>query len=314
MNEGNGRSGQGGFEGRGGNGGRGPGGPGGFGGRGKAGGGAPEWKRRPRAAAPKAVTGEGAVVWLDEELRGVSELKHDRGREKTGQYLLEGVRAVETLIDRARENVVALYETEGIVWNRALLDKGPGRLTVRRISEAEMENISATKTQQGLIAVAVARSLRVNWETARRVTLVDAVQDPGNLGGLFRTCAAFGFDCLVLGKGTVDPFNPRAARGAAGLVATVPFETGVNLQTQLDFLRQKGFTILGTSPHGKETIDSVKLKNKVAILVGNEGKGASQHLLDQCDAQVRIPMAAGVESLNVSVAHGILAAGLYQRS
>lgn len=296
--------------------GKGPGGGersgGGFGGRGP-GGGRPNWKRVPRAAASKSVVGETSAVWLDEELRGVSELRHDRGREKTGQYLVEGVRAVETIIDRARENVVAVYETEGLVWNRALLDKAPGRIPLRRVSASEMELISSTKTQQGLVAVAVARSLRVNWETARRVTLVDAVQDPGNLGALFRTCAAFGFDCLVLGKGTADPFNPRAARGSSGLVATVPFESGVNLQTQLDFLRQKGFTILGTSPHGKDTIESVSLKRKVAILVGNEGKGASEHLLDQCDAKVRIPMAAGVESLNVAVAHGVLAAGLYQR-
>ena len=286
-------------------------GRGGFGGGKQSG--KPDWKRRPRAAAAKAVVGETSVVWLDEELRGVADLRYDRGREKTGQYLVEGVRAVETIIDRARENVVAVYETDGVAWNRALLEKGPGRIPLRRVSEKEMETISSTKTQQGLVAVAVARSLRVNWETARRVTLVDAVQDPGNLGALFRTCAAFGFDCLVLGKGTVDPFNPRAARGSSGLVATVPFESGVNLQTQLDFLRQKGFTILGTSPYGKDTIESVQLKRKVAILVGNEGKGASANLLDQCDAKVRIPMAAGVESLNVAVAHGVLAAGLYQR-
>jgi TrmH family RNA methyltransferase len=304
MNDGGRRWGAGGNAGRGGQGG---------GGRGGNGGGRPDWKRPPRAASPRAVVGESGGLWLDEELRGVADLRHERGRDKAGQYLIEGVRAVETIIDRARENVVAVYETEGVEWNRSLLDKGPGRIPYRRVTEQEMENISSTKTQQGLLAVAAARSLRVNWETARRVTLVDGVQDPGNLGALFRTCAAFGFDCIVLGKGTVDPFNPRAARGSAGLVATVPFESGVNLQTQLDFLRQKGFTILGTSPHGKDTIDSVSLKRKVAILVGNEGKGASANLLDQCDAKVRIPMAAGVESLNVAVAHGVLASGLFQR-
>lgn len=304
MNEGGRRWGTGGNAGRGGQGG---------GGRGGMGGGRPDWKRPPRASAAKVVVGEAGGLWLDEELRGVADLRHDRGRDKAGQYLVEGVRAVETILDRARENVVAIYETEGVEWNRALLDKGVGRIPYRRVTEKEMESISSTKTQQGLLAVAAARSLRVNWETARRVTLVDGVQDPGNLGALFRTCAAFGFDCIVLGKGTVDPFNPRAARGSAGLVATVPFESGVNLQTQLDFLRQKGFTILGTSPHGRDTIESVSLKRKVAILVGNEGKGASANLLDQCDAKVRIAMAAGVESLNVAVAHGVLAAGLFQR-
>ncbi len=272
----------------------------------------PPWKLRPRGAAKVAKGSEGAV-WLDEELKAVADLKNDKAREKTGQYLVEGVRAVETLIDRAKENLVAIYESEGMVWNRSLLTRSPGKVPVRTIPERQMELLSSTKTQQGLVAVAVSRSLRINWETARRVTLVDAIQDPGNLGALFRSCAAFGFDAVVLGKGSVDPWNPRAVRGSSGLVATVPFEAGARLEQTIEFLRNKGFAIVGTSPHGKDTVETANLKRKVAILVGNEGKGAASNLLDLCDTKVRIPMAGGVESLNVSVAHGILAAGLFGR-
>lgn len=272
----------------------------------------PPWKLRPRGNATVAKGSEGAV-WLDEELKAVADLKNDKTREKTGQYLVEGVRAVETLIDRAKENLVAIYESEGLVWNKALLTRSPGKVPVRTIPEREMELLSSTKTQQGLVAVAISRSLRINWETARRITLVDAIQDPGNLGALFRSCAAFGFDAVVLGKGSVDPWNPRAVRGSSGLIATVPFEANARLDQTIEFLRNKGFAIVGTSPHGKETIDSISLKRKVALLVGNEGKGASANLLDQCDCKVRIPMIAGVESLNVSVAHGILSSGLFAR-
>lgn len=272
----------------------------------------PPWKLRPRGSSKVAKGSEGAV-WLDEELKAVADLKNDKAREKTGQYLVEGVRAVETLIDRAKENLVAIYESEGLVWNRSLLTRSPGKVPVRTIPEREMELLSSTKTQQGLVAVAISRSLRINWETARRVTLVDAIQDPGNLGALFRSCAAFGFDAVVLGKGSVDPWNPRAVRGSSGLVATVPFEASARLDQTIEFLRNKGFSIVGTSPHGKETIESVNLKRKVALLVGNEGKGASANLLDKCDGKVRIPMVPGVESLNVSVAHGILSAGLFGR-
>ena len=279
---------------------------------GKPSGNLPPWKLRPRGA-PKVAKGSEGAVWLDEELKAVADLKNDKAREKTGQYLVEGVRAVETLIDHAKENVVAVYETEGLAWNRSLLTRSPGRVPVRTIGPREMELLSTTKTQQGLVAVAIARSLRVNWETARRVTLVDAIQDPGNLGALFRSCAAFGFDAVVLGKGSVDPWNPRAVRGSSGLISTVPFEAGARLEQTIDFLRNKGFSIVGTSPYGKDTIDTVNLKRKVAILVGNEGKGAATNILDLCDTKVKIPMAGGVESLNVSVAHGILAAGLFGR-
>jgi len=295
---------------------------GGFGGQGGAGGNGgpggkpagnlPPWKLRPRGNAKVAKGSEGAV-WLDEELKAVADLKTDKAREKTGQYLVEGVRAVETILDRAKENLVAIYETEGLVWNKALLTRSPGKVPVRTISEREMELLSSTKTQQGLVAVAISRSLRVNWDTAKRVTLVDAIQDPGNLGALFRSCAAFGFDAVVLGKGTVDAWNPRVVRGSSGLIATVPFEASARLEQTIEFLRNKGFTIVGTSPHGKDTIDTANLKRKVALVVGNEGKGASANILDKCDAKVKIPMIPGVESLNVSVAHGILAAGLFGR-
>ncbi len=281
---------------------------------GSRGGDIPSWKRRPRAFAPKVALDQQGLFLLDQELKGVADLRNEKGRERTGQYLVEGVRAVETLLDHARENVVSVYQTEGIEWNRSLLTRQNGRLAVRVVSEREMEQISSTKTQQGLLAVAMARALRINWDTARRVTLVDAVQDPGNLGALFRTSAAFGFDAIVLGKGSVDPFNPRAARGSAGLVAAVPFEAGVRLEQTIEFLHNKGFTVVGTTPHGKDVIESVPLKHKVALLVGNEGQGASANILDQCDARVRIPLAGGVESLNVAVAHGILAAGLHSRN
>ncbi|MBK9577899.1 MAG: RNA methyltransferase [Fibrobacterota bacterium] len=273
----------------------------------------PSWKRRPHSAAARVAKDEQGLLLMDQELRAVADLKNEKARERTGQYLVEGVKAVETLIDNARENVVAVYQTEGTEWNKALLTRVPGKLPLRVVSSREMEQISSTKTQQGLVAVAMARALRINWESARRITLVDAVQDPGNLGALFRTSAAFGFDAIVLGKGSVDPFNPRAARGSAGLVASIPFENNVRLEQTIEFLRNKGFTIVGTSPHGKDSIENVALKKKVAILVGNEGKGSSTNLLDQCDAKVRIQMAGGVESLNVAVAHGILAAGLFQR-
>ena len=277
----------------------------------------PRWNRRPNSPAGvrQVETPEGQVVELDAELRAVAALKHDKTRDREGQYVVEGVRAVETLLESSRENVIAVYEVAGIEWKRDLLGPGRDRLPLRTLSEEQMAELSTTKTCQGLLAVAAARALRVNWETARRVTLVDAVQDPGNLGAIFRSTAAFGFDALLLGKGTVDAWNPRVARGAAGLVASVPFEQGHNLAGTFEFLRSKGFLIVGTSPHGKENLESLahrlgaapgKIEGKVAFLIGNEGAGTQQNLLDQCDVKLRISIAKGVESLNVAVAHGIL--------
>jgi TrmH family RNA methyltransferase len=113
-------------------------------------------------------------------------------------------------------------------------------------------------------------------------------------------------EAVVLGKGTCDPYNPKVVRASAAALLRMPLETGEDLATKIHFLRTKGFTIVATSPHAKVTLETAKLRKKVALLFGNEGGGVGENLIDQADEVVRIPMKGKVESLNVAVAHGLL--------
>ena len=236
-------------------------------------------------------------------------LTTEKGREREGRFLGEGVHVVEELVKHHRELVSSVYMVEGFN-DEALIEAiNEAEIKISVLSEAQMKQLASTVTTQGIIAVARIASTKPVYESSRSVlTLVDAVQDPGNLGTLFRTSLGFGSDGMILGRGTVSPFNPKVVRGSSGTFLRVPFEFDVDLIDQINFLRSKGYTIIATDLHGKQSLREIpkhKLR-KMAFLVGNEGAGTNPYFIELADETVKIPMSSDLESLNVSVAHGIL--------
>ena len=229
-----------------------------------------------RVAASEAPEASGSnPPWFKKLLA----LTTEKGREREGRFLGEGVHVVNELVTNHRELVIAVYAVEGFEDN-ALLD-----------AHCRIANTKPV------------------YESSRSVlTLVDAVQDPGNLGTLFRTSLGFGSDGMILGRGTVSPFNPKVVRGSSGTFLRVPFEFDVDLVDQINFLRSKGYTIIATDLHAKQSLRQIperKLR-KMAFLVGNEGAGTNPYFIELADETVKIPMSSELESLNVAVAHGIL--------
>lgn len=236
-------------------------------------------------------------------------LTTEKGREREGRFIGEGVHVVQELVSHHRELVIGVYAVEGFA-DEALMEViNEAEIRINVLTEEQMKRLSSTVTPQGVIAVARIASKKPAYESSRSIlTLVDAVQDPGNLGTLFRTSLGFGSDGMILGRGTVSPFNPKVVRGSSGTFLRVPFEFDVDLIDQINFLRSKGYTIIATDLHGKQSlreIPSHKLR-KMAFLVGNEGAGTNPYFIELADETVKIPMSSDLESLNVAVAHGIL--------
>lgn len=236
-------------------------------------------------------------------------LTTEKGREREGNFLGEGVHVVDELVSHHREIIIAVYVVDGFS-DESLIEKiNEAEITLHVLSEDQMKRLSSTITTQGIIAYCRSASSKPNYEQSRSVlTLVDAVQDPGNLGTLFRTSLGFCSNGMVLGRGTVSPFNPKVVRGSSGTFLRVPFEYDVDLVEHINFLRSKGYTIIATDLHAKQSLGEIpphKLR-KMAFLVGNEGAGTNQYLIDLADETVKIPMSSELESLNVAVAHGIL--------
>jgi TrmH family RNA methyltransferase len=241
-------------------------------------------------------------------LKAISSLATEKGREAEGLFLAEGVRVVSEIAEYHRDLVQGIYVDETFdneVLRKKIREAG---LRIHALNPFQMKQVSAVVSGQGIFAVCRLANEKPNYDTAHTITLVDAVQDPGNLGSLFRNAVGFGVNGIILGRGTVDPFNPKVVRGSSGCFLRMPFEAGIDLQERFSLLRQKGFCIVATSPYAKKCITELNphQSKKIALLIGNEGSGTNKQVSDLADEWVKIPMGNSLESLNVAVAHGIL--------
>ena len=257
------------------------------------------------AQAEQTTSSEANPPWF----RKLLAITTEKGREREGRFLGEGVHVVDELVSRHREIVIAVYVVEGFEDENLIEKINDADVTLHVLTPEQMKQLSSTVTPQGIIAHCRIANTKPVYEASRSVlTLVDAVQDPGNLGTLFRTSLGFGSNGMVLGRGTVSPFNPKVVRGSSGTFLRVPFEFDIDLVDHINFLRSKGYTIIATDLHAKQSLKEIpkhKLR-KMAFLVGNEGAGTNPYFIELADETVKIPMSSELESLNVSVAHGIL--------
>lgn len=244
----------------------------------------------------------------------VHALKTRRGRDKHGLFLAEGIRVVEDLLASAIDLQFALVST-------TLGDTGRGRTliaalhdvtTVKEVTERELNDVAETESPQGVLAVARVRETPLNdvqLATDAVILVLDAVQDPGNLGTLIRSADAFGASAVVALPGTADYWSSKVIRSTAGAAFRIPLVSAREDEVW-GWLEQNHVAICGADMEGKP-IKSINLTGCVAVVVGNEGSGLREQTRAQLTELVSIPMRGHAESLNVAVAAGIL---LYELS
>lgn len=243
------------------------------------------------------------------EERSIRALHRRRHRAETGLFLAEGVRIAEEAIDAGVVLRLAVVSSslEDSERGRALRAGLEEVATVRTVGDVAMRRLAATDTPQGVLLVAEtpATSLGdIPVPDKATILVLDAVQDPGNFGTLVRTADAFGVPAAIALPGTVDPWNPKAVRAAAGSsfrIAVVQLET----PTATTWLHERDFTILAADAAGTP-IEDLSLPARVALVVGNEGAGVRAETLQVADGIVAVSMPGRAESLNVAVAAGIL--------
>jgi TrmH family RNA methyltransferase len=236
------------------------------------------------------------------------------GREKEGSFLIEGLK----LFDEAVKHGV---DIEDVVITESLLDSGfaEGQFKdvldkVVVVEDKLMSGLATTETPQGLVASARFK----RWATADLfagtaplVVVADRVQDPGNLGTMMRTALAFGATGLILTKGSVDAFNPKVVRSAAGALFALPFAENQSIEDAVSLCRERGLSILALSADGTSVLNEIDLKKPSALLLGNEANGLDEAVERDADKMVAIPMAEKSESLNVAIANAVV---LYEAS
>ncbi len=141
---------------------------------------------------------------------------------------------------------------------------------------------------------------------SRRLAVLEGVGDHENLGALFRNVAAFGVDGVVIGPGCSDPLYRRSVRVSMGHVLAVPFTTVTDWPDPLKHLQDKGFQVLALTPRADAVpLNEIRVDGPVAVLLGSEGPGLTDVAIKAASHAVRIPMAGGVDSLNVATAGAV---------
>lgn len=251
-------------------------------------------------------------------------------RKKNHSFVVEGIK----LVDEALEygNVLDIIVSESLYHeivsgdlarNGLLSDNGKHiikqvkqgtSLTV--VSDAVFKSVSETITPQGVIAVVDMPEsgllegdyLKKAYEKSGKIKLLvlEDTADPGNLGTIMRTAEAAGVTGVIMGKGTVDIFNPKVVRSTMGSIFRLPFSYVDDLKAVILGLKRDGISFYATHLKGKESYRDISYSDKAGILIGNEARGLSDEIANLADTYVIIPMQGKVESLNAAVAAALM--------
>jgi len=241
------------------------------------------------------------------------DLRRRRARERQQLFVAEGVRAVEELLRSplSVRGILVAPQLAGAPRGSALLETARGSgVELAELDERDFASAAETDSPQGVLAIGEIPDRRladlVLPERARLIVL-DAVQDPGNVGTILRTAAALDASAVVAMPGTVDLWNAKVVRSAMGALFHRP--AVMSTWSELDtFLRSNGVALWGADAAGTP-LEKMTPPARLGILVGNEGAGLTAEGVARVEHRVSLPISSTVESLNVAVATGIL---LYQ--
>ncbi|MEE0514468.1 MAG: RNA methyltransferase [Emergencia sp.] len=233
------------------------------------------------------------------ECRKLSQKKY---RDQQGLYLIEGY------------NLIGEAPASEMMY--AVLREGAdcGGLSGENIyiMEAELfDKIAQTETSQGIIAV-MKRRIYDRQEVKRlcgpgkNLAVLDRLQDPGNIGTIIRTAEGAGYAAVVCLRGTGDVYAPKTIRAAAGSVFRIPIIKVEDNRELCGLVRDLGKRLAVTCLDTDNYYFDTDLSSDTALVIGNEGRGVSRELIETADVRVKIPMEGKLESLNASVAAGIL--------
>ncbi len=237
------------------------------------------------------------------------DLQRRKARERSGRFVAEGVRTVEELLRSALAVDGLLVSESAVQQPRVVTLLGDARtrgIAITTVSEREFESAAGTDAPQGVVAIATSPvwSLQSLPAGPLRLLVLDALQDPGNVGTILRTAAAFDVSATIALPGTVDLWNAKVVRSAMGSHFVHPTLTST-ADALAPFLQERGIALWGADAAGIP-IPELRVPTQWALAVGNEGAGLSPATQPMVTTTVALPISPAVESLNVAVATGIL--------
>ena len=232
-------------------------------------------------------------------------MKKSRTRREEGLFVVEGVRMFREV---STERLVRTYVSEGFLEkeeNRAVLKDIPYEVMTDKVFTA----VSDTQTPQGVLCVVRQKGYTLDEMLKKEhphLMILENLQDPGNLGTIFRTAEGAGVDGIIMSADTVDIYNPKTVRSTMGSLYRMPFSYEKDLDEVLRKVKERQVAVYAAHLKGRQNYYQEDYTKGCAFLIGNEGNGLTDHLAEQADTYIRIPMEGQVESLNAAVAEALV--------
>lgn len=236
----------------------------------------------------------------NQQVKKVRALHSKKYRDEYGEFFIEGSKILEEAI-RYRQNIKNVFYCPDLVEKNFEFD-------AIKVSKEIMAKMTDTSTPQGIVAVCDIPKYELTKK--EKLIFLDRVQDPGNVGTIIRTADAFGFDAVLLSAGCADVYSPKVVRSTMGSLFHLPIKQDVSLEE----LRGFGNKIYSSSLETSNFLEDIKIEAPFVLVIGNEGRGISDEVKEITDCFVKIDMAGSAESLNASIAAGILMYEFSQKS
>ena len=237
-------------------------------------------------------------------------LLHQRKyREKYKLIVLEGFHLLNEAT-KAGVHIKTVFYTDRFFQeplNRALLEQY-SRTNLFHIDSKAFKSMAQTENPQGVGAIAEAPSFEQGFlldQNRRFFIVLDAIQDPGNVGTIIRTSAASAVDGVILLPGTVDPFNPKALRASMGGIFYLPIAQLKSYREWKNFCSSRDIQVIAADLGGSCFFSEVDFRLSSAVIIGNESKGITNELFETVDVIARIPISGEIASLNAAVAAAV---------
>lgn len=229
-----------------------------------------------------------------------------KARKQSGTFLIEGMREIELALK-------GKYEVETVLFCPELLDKSYD-LTILKsynpieISKEVYQKLAYRDTTEGIIAVAKSKSLALSDLVLPEnplILVMEAIEKPGNIGAMLRTCDAANVDAVIIANPKTDLYNPNIVRSSVGCLFTNQIATGTSEEV-IKFLNKKNITIFGATLQNSQFYHTQDYTTPTALVVGTEATGLTQVWRENTIQNIIIPMQGEIDSMNVSVASAIL--------
>jgi len=254
----------------------------------------------------------------NDHIKALRKLEQAKERRSSGSFLAEGLKAVGQAFDSKATIQELLISPELLIseYGRSLVELAGERDTpILELSPSVFAKLARKEKPQGIAALVSQNWSDINSVSAENGSFwvaIESIQNPGNLGTILRTCDAVAVSGLILLDESTDPYDPAAVKASMGSIFTVPHYRADFSNFEAFLHRTTDLAVIGTSDKAAASAFEFTFPSTVLLLLGSERQGLSDQYVSLCSQMLRIPMEGACDSLNISVATGVMLYQIYQ--